>query len=333
MPSFTGCYAMRHLHNAVFFVVLSLLAAPQVIAQSFPTKAITVVNTQAAGGPTDVTMRYIAQKMAENVGQSVLLESRPGGGGSVAAVYVRNSAPDGYTLLLGSVATFAVNVSLIAKLPYDPVKDFAPVSVLWSSPTMLMVSANSPAKSVGELIAMAKKAPDALSFASSGFGTTGHLGGAMLAAAAGSSMVHVPYKGSNEIMNDLMSGRVDLYIGSYASITPLYKAGKVRLLGAVTLKRNPAVPDLPTLPEMGYPDIHFDSWFGIVGPAKTPPTITQRLRDEMVRAAQSPEVIAKFAEQGTFTVTSSSPAEFGTLIASEIQRMARVVKISGAKAE
>lgn len=324
------------MHSILRLAAATGFAAGAVLpcmGQNFPAKAITVVNTQAAGGPTDVTMRYIAQKMAENVGQSVLLESRPGGGGSVAAVYVKNAVPDGYTLLLGSVATFAVNVSLIAKLPYDPVKDYAPVSSLWSSPTMLMVAANSPAKSVGELIAMAKKKPDALSYASSGFGTTGHLGGAMLAAAAGSSMVHVPYKGSNEIMNDLMSGRVDLYIGSYASITPLYKAGKVRLLGAVTLKRNPAVPDLPTLPEMGYPDIHFDSWFGIVGPAKIPSTITQRLRDEMVRAAQSPEVIAKFAEQGTFTVTSSSPAEFGTLIASEIQRMARVVKISGAKAE
>lgn len=308
-------------------------AALPCFGQSFPSKAITVINTQAAGGPTDVTMRYIAQKMAENVGQSVLLESRPGGGGSVAAVYVKNAAPDGYTLLLGSVATFAVNVSLIPKLPYDPVKDYAPVSSLWSSPTMLMVSSGSPAKSVGDLIAMAKKKPDALSFASSGFGTTGHLGGAMLAAAAGSSMVHVPYKGSNEIMNDLMSGRVDFYIGSYASITPLYKAGKVRLLGAVTQKRNPAVPELQTLPEMGYPDIHFDSWFGVVAPAKTPSTITQRLRDEMVRAAQSPEVVAKFAEQGTFTAVSASPAEFGALIAAEIPRLARVVKISGATAE
>ena len=144
---------------------------------------------------------------------------------------------------------------------------------------------------------------------------------------------HVPYKGSNEIMNDLMSGRVDLNIGSYASITPLYKAGKIRLLAAVTLKRNPAVPDLQTLPEMGYPDIHFDSWFGVVAPAKTPSVITQRLRDEMVRAAQSAEVVAKFAEQGTFTVTSANPAEFGALIASEIPRLARVVKISGAKAE
>ena len=141
------------------------------------------------------------------------------------------------SLLLGSVATFAVNVSLIAKLPYDPIRDFAPVTVLWSSPTMLMVAANSPARTVADLLAMARKAPDALSFASSGFGTTGHLGGAMLAAAAGSSMVHVPYKGSNEIMNDLMSGRVDLNIGSYASITPLYKAGKIRLLAAVTLKQ------------------------------------------------------------------------------------------------
>ena len=324
---------MRLFLNNAFATTLAICAIGTSIAQSFPTKPITVVNTQAAGGPTDVTMRYIAQKMADNVGQSVLLESRPGGGGSVAAVYVKNAAPDGYTLLLGSVATFAVNVSLIAKLPYDPVKDFAPVTLLWSSPTMLMVASNSPARTVPELIAMAKKAPDALSYASSGFGTTGHLGGAMLAAAAGSSMVHVPYKGSNEIMNDLMSGRVDLNIGSYASITPLYRAGKIRLLGAVTLKRNPAVPDLQTLPEMGYPDIHFDSWFGVVAPAKTPSTITQRLRDEMVRAAQSQEVVAKFAEQGTFTATSASPAEFGAHIASEIPRLGRVVKISGAKAE
>lgn len=324
---------MRSLLNALFSAVLPFLASPDVLAQNFPIKPITVVNTQAAGGPTDVTMRYIAQKFSENLGHNLVLESRPGGGGSVAAVYVKNAAPDGYTMLLGSVATFAVNVSLIPKLPYDPVKDFAAVTMLWSSPTMLMVAANSPAKSVSDLIAMARKAPDALSYASSGFGTTGHLGGAMLAAAAGSSMVHVPYKGSNDIMNDLMSGRVDLNIGSYASITPLLRAGKIRLLGAVTLKRNPAVPDLQTLPEMGYPDIHFDSWFGVVAPAKTPATITQRLRDELVRAAQSPEVTAKFAEQGTFSAVSASPAEFAAQIAAEIPRLARVVKISGATAE
>ena len=316
-----------------FLLIAGLLTASGVQAQTFPSKPITVINTQAAGGPTDVTFRWIGQKMSENVGQSVLLESRPGAGGTVAAVAVKSAPPDGYTVLLGNFASLAVNVSLVPNLPYDPIKDFTGVTLLWSSPTMLVVAANSPARSVADLIAMGRKGPDAVSYASSGFGTTGHLGGAMIAAAAGQRMVHVPYKGSNEVLNDLMSGRVDFYIGSYASLIPFYKAGKVRLLGAVTSKRNAVFPDMQTLPEMGYPDIHFDGWFGIVAPVKTPATITQRLRDELVKAATSPDVVAKFTEQGTVPVTSASPAEFSAFIAAEIPRLGRVVKLSGARAE
>jgi tripartite-type tricarboxylate transporter receptor subunit TctC len=314
-------------------ILALFLLSSQALAQGFPSKPITFVNTQAAGGPTDFTFRWIGQKMSENIGQPVLLESRAGGGGTVAAVYVKQAAPDGYTLLLGNFASLAVNVTLMPKLPYDPAKDFSAVTLLWSSPTLLVVSAASPARTVGDLIALAKKAPDAVSYASSGFGTTGHLGGAMIAAAAGTSMVHVPYKGSNDILNDLMSGRIDMYIGSYASLASFYKAGKVRLLAAVTSKRNSVVPDVPTLVELGYPDIHFDGWFGIVAPAKTPPAVTQRLRDELVKAVNAPEVSSKILEQGTVIVTSASPAEFGAFIASEIPRLGRVVKISGAKVE
>jgi tripartite-type tricarboxylate transporter receptor subunit TctC len=314
------------------FFALLIFSIPA-FAQTFPAKAITVVNTQAAGGPTDVTFRWIGQKMSENIGQPVVLESRPGAGGTVAAMYVKQAAPDGYTLLLGSFATLAVNVSLVRNLPYDPVKDFSAVSLLWSSPTLVVVPAGSAARSVPDLMAMIRKAPDAVSYASSGFGTTGHLGGSMIAAAAGQKMVHVPYKGSGDALNDLMSGRLDMYIGSYASFAPFYKAGKVRLLAAVTVKRNPVLPDVPTMIEVGYPDIHFDGWFGTVAPVKTPVAVLQRLHDDMVKAANSPDVVAKFADQGTIPLTSASPAEFSAFIASEVPRLARVVKISGATAE
>jgi tripartite-type tricarboxylate transporter receptor subunit TctC len=218
-------------------------------------------------------------------------------------------------------------------LPYDPVRDFAPVTLVWNYPSLLAVAANSPAKTVADLIAIARRAPNTLSYASQGFGTAGHLGGALLAAAAGTSMVHVPYKGAPEVMNDLVSGRVDIFIASYASLGPFYKSGKVRLLAAASAKRHYLVPDLPTLAELGYPDIRFDGWFGVVAPAKTPQPVVQRLHDELVRAVTAPDVSGKMSEQGIVTMTSASPAEFAAFIESEVVRLGRAVKLSGAKVE
>ncbi len=313
----------------------SMLCAAQAGAQSpaFPSKAITVVHPQASGGPIDITTRLIAQKASDNMGQPVLVEARPGAGGTISAVYVKQAQPDGYMLLVGNHVSLAINVTLMPKLPYDPLKDFVPVTLLWSNPTLLTVSAGSPAKSLREMVAIAKKAPDAASYATAGIGTTGHLAGHMLAIAAGTTMVHVPYKGSVEALNDMMSGRVDMYLGSYASIATYHKAGKIRLLAAVSARRNAMAPDLPTMPELGYPDIHFDGWFGILAPARTPQTLVQRLRDEFVKAVTSPEVQAKLASQGTVIMTSASPAEFGAFIAAEIVRLGRSAKASGATAD
>ncbi len=302
-------------------------------AQGFPAKPITFVNQQVAGGPSDVTMRLIGHKMAESMHQPVLVESRPGGGGAVGAVYVMQAPPDGYTLFVANVASHAVNKTLNAKLPYDPVKDFAPVTLIWNYPSLLGIWANNPAKTVADLVAMAKKAPNALSYASQGYGSSGHLGGALLSAAAGQPMVHVPYKGGPEAIADLLAGRVDIFIASYASLGPVHKAGKVRILAAAAEKRHYLLPDVPTMAELGFPEISFDGWFGVVAPAKTAPAIVQRLRDELVRAVQHPEVAKNMAEQGIVPLVSASPEEFGSFISSEISRLGRAVKLSGAKLE
>jgi tripartite-type tricarboxylate transporter receptor subunit TctC len=315
----------------ILTVTLAICSA-HATAQStgYPAKAITIAHPQATGGPIDITMRLVAQKASEYLGQTIVVEPRPGAGGTVSAAYVKQAQPDGYTLLLGSHESLAINVALMPKLPYDPIKDFAPVTLLWNNPTLLTVSSSSPARTLGDLVAMAKRAPDAVSYATAGIGTTGHLAGHMLATSAGTTMVHVPYKGSVDALNDLMSGRVDMYLGSYASVAAFHKAGKIRLLAAVSQKRTAIAPDVPTMPELGYPEIHFDTWFGILAPSRTAQPVVQRLHDDFVKAVTNPDVQSKLTNQGTVILTSATPSEFGTFIASEIVRLGRAAKLSGA---
>ena len=331
---------MKKMNNKsrlhILAAALLFLVSPASMGQgspAFPSKSITLVHPQATGGPVDITTRLIAQKAADGLGQNIIVEARPGAGGAVSGAYVKQAPADGHTLLLGNHVSLAINVALMPKLPYDPLRDFIPVTLLWNNPTLLTVAANSPARNLKELVAMAQKAPDAVSYATAGIGTTGHLSGTLLASSAMTSMVHVPYKGSVEALNDLLSSRVDMYLGSYASVATQHKAGKIRLLAAVSQKRNAMAPDLQTMPELGYPDIHFDSWFGILAPARTPQVPVQRLFDEFVKAVNNPEVQAKLTAQGTVTLTSASPAEFGSFIAGEIIRLGRSAKLSGATAD
>ena len=297
----------------------------------WPTKPLTLVHPQATGGPVDITTRLVASKAAEALGQTILVEARPGAGGSLSATYVKQAAPDGYTLLLGTHQSLAINVELMPKLAYDPVKHFAPVTLLWTNPTLMIVGAGHPARNLGELVAIAQKQPDKVSYATAGIGTTGHLAGHMLATQAMTTMVHIPYKGSVDAMNDILAGRVDAYLGSFASFASYYKAGKVRVVAAVSRKRNSMVPDVPTMPELGYPDIYFESWFGVVAPVGTSRPIIQRLHQEFTRAVSGPEVEAKLLAQGTLTLTSATPEEFGAFIASEIPRLGRSARLSGAQ--
>ena len=318
-------------------VAMSLVYAAGVSAQSnapaYPAKSITLAHPQATGGPIDITTRIVAQRASEYLGQTIVVEARPGAGGTLSAALVKQAAPDGYTLLLGNHVSLAINVALMPKLPYDPLKDFIPVTLLWNNPTLMTVSASSTARTLRDLVTLAQKAPDTISYATAGIGTTGHLAGHMLATAANTTMVHVPYKGSVEALNDLMSGRIDTYLGSYASVAAYHKAGKVRFLAAVSQKRNSMVPEVPTMPELGYADIHFDSWFGILTPARTAQAIVLRLYTEFTKAVANPEVQSKLASQGTVILTSSSPAEFASFIASEIVRLGRAAKLSGATAD
>lgn len=314
--------------------LLLVPAATSVAAQgtAYPSRAVTIVHPQASGGPVDITTRLIAQKAAEGLGQNVVVEPRPGAGGTLSGAYVKQANADGHVLLLGNHVSLAINVALMPKLPYDPLKDFSPVTLLWNNPTLLTVSSAHQAKTLRDLVLLAQKAPDAVSYATAGIGTTGHLAGTLLANEAKTTMVHVPYKGSVEALNDMLAGRLDMYLGSYASVASQHKAGKIRLLAAVSQKRNAMAPELPTMPELGYPDIHFDSWFGILAPARTPQPIVQRLHEEFIKAVTSSDTQSKLAAQGTVTLTSATPAEFGSFIAAEIVRLGRSAKLSGATA-
>ena len=250
----------------------------------------------------------------------------------MSGAYVKQAPADGHTLLLGNHVSLAINVALMPKLPYDPLRDFTPVTLLWNNPTLLTVAASSPARNLKELVAMAQKAPDAVSYATAGIGTTGHLSGTLLASSAMTSMVHVPYKGSVEALNDMLSGRVDMYLGSYASVATQHKAGKIRLLAAVSQKRNAMAPDVQSMPELGYPDIHFDSWFGILAPASTPRDVVGKLHDAIVKGLATPETSERLASQGAEQV-GNTPEQFAVFIREEIDKWGKVVKAAGAKVD
>jgi tripartite-type tricarboxylate transporter receptor subunit TctC len=274
----------------------------------------------------------IGDQVGRGLGQSVVVDNRPGGAGIIAADLARQAPADGYTLFMGHAGTHAVNPSLYAKLPYDPVKDFQPVTLLMSTSHVLVVPPGSPAKSVAELVALAKSQAGGLSFASQGIGTGGHLLGEMFRMRTGTSLQHVPYKGSAPALADLMAGRVDLFFDAVITATPQIRAGKIRALATASTKRLAILPDVPTMAEAGYPGIEADFWFALFAPAGTPPAIVQRLNQEFGKAMHSPEVKARFSEQGLDIVTST-PEELSALIRADTERLGRVVREAGVKVE
>jgi tripartite-type tricarboxylate transporter receptor subunit TctC len=287
-------------------------------------RPITVVSPFAAGASTDFAIRVIAQKVTDS-GTKVVVDNRPGGAGTLAATAVKTAAPDGSTLLLASVGTFASNFSLIANLTYDPFKDFAPVSLLFSQASVLAVPADLPAASVKDLVALAKSRPAGLSYAGQSVGATGHLLGAMLARATGAPMTLVPYRGAAPAVTDLLAGRVDLFFTSYATVHSHVEAGKVRLLAITTAQRDPLLPQTPTVAEIGLPGLVMEVWYGAVAPAQTPAATVEVLHERFASAAMAPEVAAKLAGQGIRAVTNTPP-EFTALIAREIDRYRTIMR-------
>lgn len=317
------------------FVVLVLIAGGATVAQgqSYPVKPLRFVVPFPPGGPLDIMARGIGAKLQEAWGQPVVVENKPGAGGGIGADAVAKSPGDGYTLLMGAVSTHAINPWLYASIPYDPVKDFIPVTLVAQVPNILVVNPGVPVKSVKELIAYAKAKPGALSFASGSTGSTGHLAGELFKTMAGVDMVHVPYKGAAPAMFDLLAGQTQLMFDNIANALPQVKAGKLRALAVTTTKRSPAVPDLPTLDEAGLAGFDLTTWFGVFVPARTPPGVVDRLNAEIVRALSSAELRDRLTAMGTEPPTITKPSDFAAFVQRESAKYAQVVKTSGARVE
>ena len=313
-------------------VAASGMASGDAAAELLSSRPITIVIPFTPGASADTLQRIVAKKVSENTGQILVVESRPGGGGAIAAAAVKQAPPDGHTLLQANAATHAVNVSLYPTLPYDPIKDFRPITLMWSFPQLLAVPRDSPAHSIAELVALAKSKPEGLSFASQGSGSGGHLLGAMLKTRTGANMVHVPYRGAGPAALALAAGRVDFFFVSYSSLLPFLQAGKVRVLAVTSPQRLPALPDAPTMREAGFAGIEVDTWFGLVAPAGTPDAVIGKLNAAFVQAVRDPDVARQMAVQGADTIVDT-PAEFAAFIASQTERMGKIVRAVGVKAE
>ena len=314
-------------------VVLSaLFAISGVHAQTFPSKPIRLVVPFPPGGVTDPVARMVGEKVGQSIGRSIVVDNRPGGAGIIGAQIARQSAPDGYTLFMGHSGTHTVNPHLYASLPYDPVRDFQPITLMMSTSHVLVVPESSPARTVADLVSLARSRPEGLTYASQGVGAGGHLLGEMLAARTLARLQHVPYKGSASALLDLLSGRVDLFFDAVITSAPHVKAGKLRALATASPRRARVLPEVPTMAEAGYPGIELDFWFALFAPAGTPQEVVRRLHDEFVKALDSPDVAARFTEQGLDIVTSS-PEELRALIQADTQRLGRIVREARVKIE
>lgn len=324
----------RHLLLSTLAGATALLAAPLMgslpaQAEAFPTRPIHLVVGYAAGGSTDQIARIVGQKLSEELGQPVVIDNKPGAGATIASDFVAKSTPDGYTLFMSTIAN-TINTTLYRRLPFDFERDFAPVSLVATVPNVLVVNPSVPANTVQEFIALAKKNPEKIYFASSGSGSSIHLSGELFNMVAGVKLTHVPYKGSAPAVVDLMSGQVQAMFDNLSSSLPYIKAGKLRALAVTSATRSPAAPDIPTMAEAGLPDCEVLSWFALVAPAKTPQPIIDKLNAAVVKLLADPSTKQQFDNIGA-DPASSTPAALAALISSETAKWAKVVKTSGAE--
>jgi tripartite-type tricarboxylate transporter receptor subunit TctC len=313
---------------------LALAAAPALAtaADAFPSRPIRLVVPFPAGGPLDIVGRELAQKLGEAWGQSVIVENKPGAGGNIGADYVAKSVPDGYTVVMGALSTHAVNPTLYPKMPYDAVKDFAPISMVAITPNVLVVSASSPFHSVQDLINAAKANPGKLAFGSGSIGSAGHLAGELFKIKTGTDITHVPYKGAAPATQALLAGDIAFIFDNLASAMAQVKGGKERALAVTTAKRSALAPELPTMAEAGVPGFDISTWFGLLAPAGTPQDVIAKWNVEVVKILNSPEMKAKLQQQGA-EAAPMTPAEFAAFIAAEVPKYAEIVKASGAKVD
>jgi tripartite-type tricarboxylate transporter receptor subunit TctC len=298
---------------------------------AYPTKPIRFVVPFTPGAINDYMARSVGQRLAENWGQTVIVDNRPGAGTIIGTGIVAKSAPDGYTLLLASTA-LAINVRLYPKLPFDVERDFSPVVRIGSAPLLLVSSPQLPVKSVQELVALARTKAGQISYGSTGTGGSAHLMGEMFKSMAGIDVIHIPYKGLAPALADVIAGRVNFTFGTYLAVNSHVKAGRVRALAVTSKARSRVAPEIPAIAEAGYPEYDATAWWGIVVPARTPAAVVNRLNAEIVRILESPQVRDQMLAQGV-EVAPTTPAQFGKYLADEILRWGRAVKASGAKPE
>lgn len=311
-------------------VILAVFGGNSAQAQSdYPSRAITLLVPFAAGGSADVVMRLVSAKVVESVKQTIIIENRPGGGGNVAAMALKNAPPDGYTLMMGHTGTHAINATLYPDLKFDPIKDFQPITALISFNNILIVPEASPAKTAAELVAFAKSKPDGLTYASQGVGAGGHLLGVILAKQTGIKLIHVPYRGVAPAVTDMVAGRVDMMFSSYLTSSPHIESGKLRMLAIAGARRHAQIPDVPTMAEAGFPGVEMEQWFGLFAPAGTPDPIVRRLNREFVAVLQSDEVNKTLLPQGSIIIPGT-PEDLAARIARDVVALGRVVKNSGA---
>ena len=321
---------MRLLRHLVLVVpVFVACAAP---AQQYPARPIRVLIPFTAGSAADIIARAMEPALRDKLGQSLVIDNRGGAGGNIAAEMTAKSAPDGYTIMMATIGTHAINYSLYSKLPFHPIRDFTPVALVGESPNALVINPRVPANSIKELIALAKARPGQLNYGSSGAGTTVHLSGELFSSMAGIKMVHVPFKGATEALTALLGGQLDLMFASLSSSIPLIKSGRLKAFAVTGTQRSPSIPELPTMAEAALPGFAAAAWFGIVGPAGVPQPIVTLLNNATLATLNTQEVKNRLFASGV-EVRTSTPEEFARLIESEMQKWAKVVKDSGAKAE
>ena len=318
---------------ATFSLMVMLLnGLPVTAAEVYPNKPIRIVAPFPPGGPVDILSRMIGNKLAQSLGQAVVVDNRAGAGGNIGSEVVAKSAPDGYTLLMGFVGTHAINPSLYSKMPYDNVKDFEPVSLVAEVTIVLVVNPSVPATSINELIALARSRPGELTFGSPGHGTPQHLAGELFNSIAEVKMLHVPYKGAVPAITDLLGGQISMIFSSMPPALPHMKSGKLRALGVTSTTRSPVTPELPTIAESGLKGYVVNNWYGILAPRGTPKEIVAKLNAEIVKILNMPDVKESLSIQGAEPSTST-PQQFAAYIKEETEKWAKIVKNSGVKVD
>jgi tripartite-type tricarboxylate transporter receptor subunit TctC len=330
---------LRRLLVLVALAATANLAAAQSATErpersvGWPARPLRLVAPYAAGGPIDISARLLAAKLQESLGQPVVVENRPGAGGNIGVDLIAKGPADGYGLVMSAIATLAINPSLYPGLPYDPLKDLRHVTLLVQVPNVLIVANDLPARSVKELIALARERPGKLDFGSGSTGSTGHLAGEMFKMMTGTYMVHIPYKGSAPALADMMGGRIHLMFDNLASALPSIKSDKVRALATTTLKRSSFLPELPTLDESGLKGFDMTTWWGVSVAAKTPQPVVDRLSAEILKAMDAPDFRERLRNMGSEAPAIRTPEQFTAFVASELKTYTELVKRSGAKAD